>query len=272
VDGRPAKPAARLRPGQRVEITVPPRAEGSLTPQPLPLDIVYEDADLLVINKPPGLVVHPGAGRPAGTLANAIAARAPEVLQLGGGLRPGIVHRLDKDTSGLLVVARTEAALRDLRQQVAARAVRRVYLALVVGRLAHEEGTIEAPIGRDPRRRTRMAVVRGGRPAATRYRVLERMAGHTLLEAHLITGRTHQIRVHFAHLGHPVAGDPVYGGRRGGLGLARQALHAWRLAFRHPRSGAELSFEAPPPPDFTAALERARAEGPAPARRNGRSG
>lgn len=273
MDGAPARPAARVRAGQRVAVVVPPREEAGVTPQAIPLDVVHEDADLLVINKPAGLTVHPGAGQPSGTLVNAIAARAPELLRLGGGLRPGIVHRLDKDTSGLLVVARTEEALRSLQQQVADRTMRRTYLALVVGRVAHDEGRIEAPIGRDPHHRTRMAVVRSGRQAATRYRVLERMAAHTLVEASLVTGRTHQIRVHFAHIGHPVAGDPVYGGRAAserGLGLARQALHAYRLAFRHPRSGTEAAFEAAPPADFTAALDRARAEGAAPVRRNGR--
>lgn len=276
VDGAPAKPSARMRAGQRVEIVVPPREPATVTPQDIPLDIVFEDDALLVINKPPGLTVHPGAGQPSGTMVNAIVSRLPQLLHLGGGLRPGIVHRLDKDTSGLLVVAKTDHALRDLQQQVASRTMRRVYLALVQGRLPHDEGTVDAPIGRDPRHRTRMAVVRGGRQASTRYRVIERMAAHTLVEASLVTGRTHQIRVHLAHLRHPVAGDPVYGGRAAagassGLGLTRQALHAYRLRFRHPTIGAEMVFEAAPPADFTGAVARARAEGVGPTRRNGRT-
>lgn len=258
LDGTPAKPAAKVHRGQRVEITIPPRPPAVLVPQAMPLEVVYEDDDLLVINKPPGLTVHPGAGAPSGTLVNAIAARVPQVLRLGGGLRPGIVHRLDKDTSGLLVVAKTEAALRALQQQIAARAVRRTYLVLVHGVLAADAGTIVAPIGRHPRHRTRMAVTPRGREAATRYRVLERMAAHTLVEADLITGRTHQIRVHFAHLGHPLVGDAAYGSRRP-EGIARQALHAFRLRFRHPRTGEELTQEAPPPADFADAVARARA-------------
>ena len=276
VDGAPAKPSGRVRAGQRVEITVPPREPATVTPQDISLNVVFEDDDLLVINKPPGLTVHPGAGQPSGTLVNAIVSRVPHVLRLGGGLRPGIVHRLDKDTSGLLVVAKTEHALRDLQQQVASRTMRRTYLALVTGHPAHDEGTVDAPIGRDPRHRTRMAVVRGGRQASTRYRVIEHMAAYTLVEASLVTGRTHQIRVHLAHLRHPVAGDPVYGGRAAagtssGLGLTRQALHAYRLRFRHPTIGTEMVFEAAPPADFTDAVARARAEGVGPTRRNGRT-
>lgn len=259
LDGAAAKPAAKVRRGQRVEITVPPREPVALTPQDIPLDVVHEDEALLVINKPAGLTVHPGAGRASGTLVNAIAARVPQVLTLGGGLRPGIVHRLDKDTSGLLVVAKTEGALRSLQEQVSARTVRRSYLALVHGIVPQGEGTVDAPISRHPRHRTRMAVVPRGRQAVTRYRVLERLPDATLVEASLVTGRTHQIRVHFAHLGHPIVGDPVYGGGKGDTGIGRQALHAFRLQFRHPVSGREIAFEAAPPPDFTDAVARARA-------------
>jgi 23S rRNA pseudouridine1911/1915/1917 synthase len=259
LDGAAAKPAAKVRRGQRVEITVPPRAPVALTQQDIPLDIVYEDDALMVINKPAGLTVHPGAGRSSGTLVNAIASRVPQLLTLGGGLRPGIVHRLDKDTSGLLVVAKTEGALRSLQEQVSARTVRRTYLALVHGIVPAGEGTVDAPIGRHPRHRTRMAVVPRGRAATTRYRVLERLPDATLVEANLVTGRTHQIRVHFAHLGHPIVGDPVYGGRGGDPGIGRQALHAFRLQFRHPDSGREMAFEAAPPPDFADAVTRARA-------------
>ncbi|MDQ7843236.1 MAG: RluA family pseudouridine synthase [Armatimonadota bacterium] len=269
LDGRVVKPATKVRAGQQVEMVVPAREPAAVIPQALPLEIVYEDEDLLVVNKPAGLTVHPGAGRPSGTLVNALAARVPGLLALGGGLRPGVVHRLDKDTSGLLVVAKTERAFRALQQQVASRAMRRTYLALVHGVVPSEEGTIEAPIGRHPRLRTRMAVVPGGRPAITRYRIVERFPAHTLIEAELVTGRTHQIRVHFAHVGHPVVGDPVYGGRRPSLGIGRQALHAWRLEVSHPVFGQLLRFEAPPPADFLAAVARARAEGPPPLRRSG---
>lgn len=271
LDGGQIRPAARVRRGQRLDVRVPPPEPSTLRPEALPLDVVYEDADLLVINKPPGLTVHPGAGRPGGTLANALIARIPELAALGEGLRPGIVHRLDKDTSGLLVVARSARALTSLRAQVASRAASRTYLALVRGRLSHREGTIDAPIGRLPRHRTKMGVIPSGRVAVTRYRVAETFARYTLVEVTLVTGRTHQIRVHFAHLGHPVAGDRVYGAGGDQLEIGRQALHAWRLRIRHPATGAALAFEAPPPVDFTSAVARARAQGLPGDRRNTRS-
>ena len=270
VDGTAAKPALRLRRGQRVEVVVPPSPPSTVTPEEIPFPVVFEDEHLLVINKPPDLTVHPGAGRASGTLVNAILARVPGLAGVGSRQRPGIVHRLDKDTSGLLVVAKTPAAYASLQPQVARRTMSRMYLALVHGVLPREEDTIDAPIGRHPRHRTRMAVAPRGREAITRYRVLERFARYTLVEAQLITGRTHQIRVHFAHIGHPVAGDPVYAGRPDELGVGRQALHAYRLRFVHPAIGKEMVFEAPPPADFTAAVERARAQGPAQDRRKGR--
>jgi 23S rRNA pseudouridine1911/1915/1917 synthase len=226
----------------------------SLEPEPIPLDIAYEDGELLVINKPAGMTVHPGAGRQSGTLVHAVLAHCPELPGIGGEHRPGIVHRLDKDTSGLLVVAKTETALRHLQAQIQARGARRDYAALVHGRMAKREGTVDAPIGRDPRHRTRMAVVASGRRAVTHYRVAEVFEGATLLDVRLETGRTHQIRVHCAHVGHPVVGDPVYSRRPNPLGLVRQALHAHRLAFTHPASGAALSFTAPLPDDMAAAL------------------
>jgi 23S rRNA pseudouridine1911/1915/1917 synthase len=260
VDGASAKPALRVRRGQRIEITIPPPPPAEIVPEAMPLDVVFEDEQLLVVNKPPGLVVHPGAGRTGGTLANAVLARVPHMAGVGSALRPGIVHRLDKDTSGLLMVAKTPQAYRVLQSQVAARTVSRTYLALVDGVLPRDEGTIDAPIGRHPHHRTRMAVVPRGRAAVTRYRVRERFADHTLVEVQLVTGRTHQIRVHFAHLGYPVAGDPVYG-RADDLGIGRQALHAFRLKFTHPTSGRSLQFEAPLPADLMAGLARARAEG-----------
>ena len=268
LDGRRIKPAVRVRRGQRVDVRVVPPDPSTLRPEAMALDVVYEDADLLVINKPPGLTVHPGSGRPGGTLANALLARLPELAALGEGLRPGIVHRLDKDTSGLLVVARSARALMSLRSQLASRSLSRTYLALVHGRLAAREGTIDAPIGRHPRHRTTMAVVPSGRPAVTRYRVVESFQRYSLLEVSLVTGRTHQIRVHVAHIGHPVAGDRVYGRGRDGLGIERQALHAWRLRLQHPASGEAMAFEALPPPDFTSAVAQARAQGSSSDRRS----
>jgi 23S rRNA pseudouridine1911/1915/1917 synthase len=192
-------------------------------------------------------------------LVNALLARVPSLAGVGGALRPGIVHRLDKDTSGLLIVAKTEAALRALQAAIKAREVRREYLALVHGRVAVAEGTIEAPIARHPRHRRRMAVVARGRGAVTRYRVRDRFASATLVEASLQTGRTHQIRVHFAHLGHPVVGDPVYGRRGERWGMRRQALHAFRLTFTHPGTGALIAVEAPLPQDMANALDAVRA-------------
>lgn len=267
LDGTTVKPAVKVRRGQRVDVTVPPLAPATVTPEPMPLDVVYEDRDLLVVNKPAGLTVHPGAGRPSGTLVNAIVARVPDLAGVGSSVRPGIVHRLDKNTSGLMVVAKTPGAYRALQDQVTARAVGRTYLALLHGSVPQDEGTISAPIGRHPRHRTRMAVRSGGRAAVTRYAVVQRFARYTLVEAQLVTGRTHQIRVHFAHLGHPVAGDPVYAGRRDELGIGRQALHAYRLRFRHPARDEDLVFEAPVPEDLRTAIERARREG---SRTNGR--
>ncbi|MDR7556746.1 MAG: RluA family pseudouridine synthase [Armatimonadota bacterium] len=256
--GRRLRPAARLRAGDVVVLVVPPPAPAILQPEPLPLDIVYEDADVLVVNKPAGLVVHPGAGRTSGTLVHAVLAHCPDLPGIGGVHRPGIVHRLDKDTSGLLVVAKTEAALRSLQAQIAAKRATRDYLALVWGVPAPAAGTIEAPLGRDPRRRTRMAVRPDGRPAVTRYRVVEAFPEFALLEVRLVTGRTHQIRVHCAHIGHPVVGDPVYGRRRNPWGLRRQALHAYRLAFAHPRDGRAMQFEVPLPEDLVRVLQALR--------------
>jgi len=264
IAGAAVKPASRLRAGDEVVVELPRPVVEPLVAESLPLDVVFEDEDLLVINKPPGLTVHPGAGRAGGTLANALIARIPSMRGVGAADRPGIVHRLDRETSGLLVVAKRATVLDALQRAVAARDVSRRYLALVSGHVKQDEGTIDAPIGRHPRHRTKMAVVSGGRAAVTRYRVLERLAAATLIEASLVTGRTHQIRVHFAHLGHPVIGDQVYGGRRtrpGSLPVGRQILHAYRLAFRHPTTGAPMEFEAPLPEDFVRTLAQLRAEG-----------
>lgn len=258
VEGEIRKPATRVRRGQQVMVEIPDPAPATLAPQAIPLDVRYEDADLFVVNKPAGLTVHPGAGHPSGTLANAVLAHVPDLAGISGVLRPGIVHRLDKDTSGLIVIAKREHVLRALQGAIQARTVTRAYLALVHGRLASGEGTIEAPIGRHPRHRQRMAVVPTGRPAVTRYRVRERFPSATLVEASLLTGRTHQIRVHFAHIGHPVVGDPVYGRGRETWGMTRQALHAYRLAFTHPRTGKPVEVEASVPQDMAAGLERLR--------------
>jgi 23S rRNA pseudouridine1911/1915/1917 synthase len=273
VNGRPVRSSQRLQPGDLIAITVPAPEKIDLEPEAIPLDIVYEDADLLVVNKPSGLVVHPAAGNARGTLVNALLQHCPDLPGIGGCLRPGIVHRLDKDTSGLLLVSKTDLAHSGLAAQLKERRIKRSYLALVHGEVRCERGTIDAPLGRDPRDRKRMAVVSGGRQARTHYRVRERFPGadlnagdqgYTLLEVELETGRTHQIRVHLAYIGHPVAGDPVYGrrrlraGRQPHLNLTGQALHAYRIAFAHPRTGEALAFEAPLPPAFSAALDLLR--------------
>lgn len=249
------KPSYRLRPGEQVEVRFPPPVCTEVVPEELPLDIIYEDEDLVVVNKPRGMPVHPGAGRSTGTLVNALLAHCRDLSGVGGALRPGIVHRLDKDTTGLLVVAKHDAAHLDLARQIKERRVTRIYLALVHGRLPAAEGEIEAPIGRHPVARKKMAVVAGrGRAALTYYRVLEEWPRFSLLEVRLGTGRTHQIRVHLAYIGHPVAGDPTYGRRRTELGLEGQALHAAVLGFCHPRTGKYVEFSAPPPEDFQRAL------------------
>ena len=280
VTGGHPKASHRLRAGAEIVVEVPPPEPLSLVPEAIPLAVVHEDADLLVVNKPVGLVVHPGAGHRTGTLVHALLAHCGADLSgIGGTRRPGIVHRLDRGTSGLLVVAKNDGAHAALASQLKARTVERRYLALVHGRLPHAAGVVETAIGRDPRDRLRMAVrpAGAGRPALTRYRVLERFtrpAPLTLLEATLGTGRTHQIRVHLAHLGAPVVGDRTYR-RRGAMPpdpdfvaqvatLGGQALHAAVLGFTHPTTGARHRFEAPPPPTFAALLGwLRRSSGPA---------
>jgi 23S rRNA pseudouridine1911/1915/1917 synthase len=251
VDGGAAKPSHRLRGGERVELEIPPPAPEALEPEPITLAVVHEDEAVLVLDKPAGMVVHPGAGHARGTLAAAVLAHAPSIAGVGGPRRPGIVHRLDKDTSGLLVMAKTQAAYEALTAQLAARTVRRVYLVVVHGRMATAQGVVDRPLGRDPRDRKRMAVVPAGkgRRAVTRWRVLERFAQFTFVEARLETGRTHQIRVHLASLGHPVAGDTVYGGRKRSLPIALDglALHAAELAFVHPVTQQGMEFRSPLP-------------------------
>ncbi len=255
VDGEHVSAKHKLKSGESVEVSLAPRVEESAyRPEAIALDVVYEDRDVLVLNKPAGLVVHPGSGNWAGTMLNALLHHAPELEKLA---RAGIVHRLDKDTSGLLVVAKNEPAQLSLVRQLQARTVKRTYLALARGRIV-APGKVDAPIGRHPVHRTRMAVVAGGKPAITHYRVRESWPSHTLLECDLETGRTHQIRVHLASIGHPLEGAPVYAKRGEGQVFARQALHAWKLAFLHPRSGAPQAFEAPLPADFRALLEALR--------------
>jgi 23S rRNA pseudouridine1911/1915/1917 synthase len=256
VDGASAEASRAVTGGERVALS-PPALPGAAAPraQKMPLDIVFEDRDLIVINKPAGLVVHPGAGQPDRTLLNGLLAHAPS---LAGVPRAGIVHRLDKDTSGLLVVAKNVEAQAKLAQQLAERSMTRVYLALVQGD-PPASGMIDAPLGRDQHARTRMTVTRRGKEARTRYRVLERFGRAALVECRLETGRTHQIRVHFQHIRHPLVGDPVYRrGTRHGIAFARQALHAAELTLVHPKSGKTMSWRAAPPKDFEQLLKELR--------------
>ncbi len=245
-----------LSPGERIRVQLPPPEEPAPLAQELPLDIVYEDQDLAVVNKPAGMVVHPSYGHKKGTLVNALLACYPSLSQLPGS-RPGIVHRLDKDTSGLMVVAKNEPARRNLQKQFKRGEVKKVYLALVERHLKPAQGIIEAPIGRDPRRRKRMAVLHGGREAVTEYRVRNYLDGYTLVEVMPRTGRTHQVRVHLAFLGHPVVGDLVYGFRKKRLELGRQFLHSHILGFRAP-NGQYREFEAPLPEELERVLEGLR--------------
>jgi len=266
VNGSPSKPGYRVREGDVVEVDLPEPRPAELVPEDIPLDVVHEDEDVIVINKPRDLVVHPAAGHVSGTLVNALLKHCPDLAGINDVVRPGIVHRLDKDTTGLMVVAKSDLAFRDLSLQIRQRKVSRRYLALVHGNLPPDTGTVEAPIGRHPTDRKRMAVVeRGSRRAVTHFVVKERFGVATLVEVTLETGRTHQIRVHFEAIGHPVVGDPVYGPQPPGLklgnrrrGLGGQALHAYRLGFFHPRSKEWLLLEAPPPADFKALLEALR--------------
>jgi len=254
VNGGPARASQRLRPGDQVQVELPPPVELAVAPEDIPLAIVYQDDDLLVINKPRGMVVHPAAGHHSGTLVNALLHHVRDLSGINGVLRPGIVHRLDRDTSGLLVVAKNDVAHQSLAAQLKDRRMTREYLALVHGCL-EGEGVVEAPVGRHPVDRQRMAVVTGGKPALTRFRALAHYKGYTLLSLKLGTGRTHQIRVHMAHIGHPVACDPKYGGGSG-LPLAGQFLHAASLSFDHPVSGERLVFNAPLPADLAAILAK----------------
>ena len=263
--GRQVKSNTLVEPGAALELDIPKRLAPSLEPEDIPVDVVYEDADVLIINKPAGLVTHPSPGRSSGTLVNALLARAPASAYgtVAGSDRPGIVHRLDRDTSGLIVVARNDHAQSALMAQLKGRRVKKTYLALVHGSPVAEVGRIEAPIGRDTRHFGRMAVMPAGRPSTTGYRVRERFPGWTLLEVDLLTGRTHQIRVHLASIGHPIAGDPVYAAgvaRRGPDGLERLFLHSWRIEFASVSSERLIRAEAPLPADLEGVLDDLRLE------------
>lgn len=258
LDGAPLKKNARTEAGAEYELSLPELRETELVAQDIPLDVVYEDADVLVVNKPKGLVVHPAAGHEDGTLVNALLHHCGESLSgINGEKRPGIVHRIDMDTSGLLIVAKNDFAHQSLSDQLKDHTLRRTYECIVRGGFREDSGTVNAPIGRDPRDRKRMAVTeRNSRPAVTHWTVLARYGQYTHLQCRLETGRTHQIRVHMAYINHPIAGDPLYGVRKPELGLTSQCLHARALTFRHPRTGEEITVTCPLPEEFERALEK----------------
>jgi 23S rRNA pseudouridine1911/1915/1917 synthase len=272
VNGAAPRKSDRTTPGDRIDVAVPPPEPTDITPEPIPLDVLYEDRDLLVLDKPAGMVVHPAPGHRSGTLVNALLHHVHDLAGIGGVLRPGIVHRLDKDTSGLLIVAKREESHRRLSSALKRREIRRTYLAASWGHLGGETLTVRAPIGRSRGDRRRMAVVEGGRSATTHFRRVERWLAADLLHAELETGRTHQIRVHLSSIGHPVVGDATYGraAARGMSGrfrawaqemdrrVPRQFLHAATLRFRHPTTGEMLAFEAPLPADLEAVVDWAR--------------
>jgi 23S rRNA pseudouridine1911/1915/1917 synthase len=274
VDGAAAKPSHRIKTSERIAIDMPPPEPVELVPESMALDILFEDRHLIVINKPPGLVVHPAAGHPSGTLVNGIVHHCPDLEGIGGEMRPGIVHRLDKDTSGVIVVAKSARVLADLSAQFKSRRVAKQYLALVHGVPDRGRGTIDLPVGRHPTDRKKMSTSSPrGRTALTLWRVKEKFRGAALLEIDLKTGRTHQIRVHCQSMGHPLLGEKVYGSRKMGAhptkgdavfdkalqGIPRQMLHAFRLSLAHPVSGDALQFQAPVPPDMDAVITALRA-------------
>ncbi len=257
LNGAAVKPNAIVSPGDEIEICRPEPVETGVLPEDIPLHVLYEDGDLLVVDKPQGMVVHPAPGHADGTLVNALLYHIGDLSGIGGELRPGIVHRIDRMTSGLLVVAKSDAAHRALSDQFRNHTAHRSYAALADGNFREDSGTIDAPIARHPVDRKKMAIVDGGREAVTHWRVAERYGQHTLLQLELETGRTHQIRVHLASLGHPVTGDDVYGGAKRKFGLAGQALHGYRLTFRHPRTRENMVVYAPIPDWFLKALRLA---------------
>ena len=254
VNGITTRPSHLVRAGDKIELAEPPVEKIENQPEPIPFEILFEDKDLIVINKPAGLVVHPGAGHRSGTLVNALLHHCPTLSGIGGKERPGIVHRLDKETSGCLVVAKNDVAHRELARQFAERTVEKIYLALVTGKLRKHSGVIDEKIGRHPVHRQRMSVASSrGRAAKTDYRVVRSGERASLIECRLHSGRTHQIRVHLHHLGHPVLGDKIYAARLA-KDFPRQMLHAWKLGFCHPRTGEWKNFEAPLPDDFEQAI------------------
>ena len=261
-NGRAAKKNERVQPGDMLDITLPAPQPIAARAEDIPLDVVYEDADVIVINKPKGLVVHPAAGHWEGTLVNALLHHCQNSLSgVGGAMRPGIVHRIDKDTSGLLIVAKNDAAHTALSAQLKDHTLARTYVCIVCGGLREDSGTVNAPIARDKRDRKKMAVCPDGKLAVTHWRVLERFAGYTLVECRLETGRTHQIRVHMAAIGHPILGDVVYGHKKPELGQSSQCLHARELTFMHPATGQPVTVQCPLPAGFERVLTVLRARG-----------
>ena len=255
--GRPLAKNHRLTGAETVSVALPDPAPIEAAPEDIPLDVVYEDGDVIVVNKPKGLVVHPAPGHPDGTLVNALLHHCGDSLSgVGGALRPGIVHRIDRDTSGLIIAAKNDFAHQRLSAQLQDHTLSRVYRCIVVGNLREDAGTVDAPIGRCPADRKKMAVVAGGRPAVTHWTVLERLPGHTYVECRLETGRTHQIRVHMASIGHPILGDTVYGSKKPVPGLQGQCLHAVGLRFLHPRTGEAVELWCELPEEFQAQLRR----------------
>ena len=257
VNGKPAAKSARLSGGETVTVDVPEPRETALTPQDIPLDVVYEDDDVIVVNKPTGLVVHPAPGHPDGTLVNALLHHCGDSLSgIGGEKRPGIVHRIDRDTSGLIIAAKNDAAHLALSAQLKDHSLSRTYECLVNGNMKQDSGAVDAPIDRNPADRKKMAVVPTGRRAVTHWEVVARYPGVTHLRCRLETGRTHQIRVHMAYIGHPILGDTVYGAKKPVPGLTGQCLHATGLRFVHPRTGEPVELHCPLPPEFTAMLQK----------------
>ncbi len=257
VNGKPAAKSARLSGGETVTVDVPQLRETALPPQDIPLDVVYEDDDVIVVNKPTGLVVHPAPGHPDGTLVNALLHHCGDSLSgIGGEKRPGIVHRIDRDTSGLIIAAKNDAAHLALSAQLKDHSLSRTYECLVTGNMKQDSGTVDAPIGRSSADRKKMAVVPTGRRAVTHWEVVARYPGVTHLRCRLETGRTHQIRVHMAYIGHPILGDTVYGAKKPVPGLTGQCLHATGLRFVHPRTGEPVELHCPLPPEFTAMLQK----------------
>ena len=258
--GKPVKNGTKTLAGEQIEVTVPEAEEPEILPEDIPLDILYEDADVILVNKPKDMVVHPAAGHYSGTLVNALMYHCRDGLSgINGVLRPGIVHRIDKDTTGVLVVCKNDKAHNALAEQLKEHTITRRYRAIVCGNLKEDEGTVDAPLGRHPQDRKKMAIVRqGGRQAVTHYRVLERFGSYTYIECRLETGRTHQIRVHMASLGHPLLGDEVYGRTKSPFHLEGQTLHAMVLGFQHPTTGEYVEFEAPLPAYFEELLQKLR--------------